>query len=192
MLFYIIKKDEKTNVSNLRIKFNQFITENNIPLKDISEQQFINLDYMNQFRGKSFKVDCLLNCIEYTYNLKKLLIQSLPLKKEINTTFINEKNSLLIAFANEHNLTLPLENRKVYYESIAVLERHKDWSDKLKEIDNRQKAIQDSCINASIAKFTNFLNSMPKYMTHIPIRLILGIEFILAHSLDEILNLAPS
>ena len=174
-------------VLQLREKLNQFIADNNIVLPDVLETQVTDVSYMSQYKGRSFYMDLYLKCLNDCYQLKELLISKEPLRKTINQKFSKEKENLVSLYAKDNNLSLNLKND--YYNVISIIKKSKIHFVKWNDICAREEKENASLLeDENIKSILDFINSVPVYITIIPLRIIVSLELMIKFNLDKHLS----
>jgi hypothetical protein len=170
-------------VKEVRDLLDKFIIDNNIELPNITEQLFIDYDYMKQFQGKSFQLDLYLKCLSYTLSLKENLLNKKDIIDLVKKNFSKEYDDMFNSFVKE----LGLQCQDINPLAIAgMMSNHPNYVGKSQELQDRKyKTIQSITYGFSEKKDIELINAMPKYISMICYRLVIGIEMIVKYNLDE-------
>lgn len=178
---------KSTSILELRQKLDKFIEDNSIQLPDITYEQITDIDYMDQYRGKSIQLDIFRKCLAYSYKLIKLLRDSDSLRAGIEAKCAEEKTALAIDFAKEYDLSF--ENDKDRALVISMIAGHKAYCPRLNDINTRRDQMISNCMGYAEKKYLDFLNSAPMFLSIPPIRRIIQINNIVKYNLGDYLTM---
>jgi len=178
----------KITVLELRNLFDKFIVDSNIELPNISEKQIISSDYMLKFKGKSLSLDMYLKCLDACYFLNKLLndknleksleksLEDLEISfKDFKRNYLSEEKYLVLSYAKECGLS-EIELEDSYSIFLSIFKRDKVFKNKLDELSLSYESSKDTILNSFFDqfKYAKLLSIIPKYISIIPLRLIIG------------------
>lgn len=186
----------KTTVLELRNLFDKFITDFNIELPNITEEQIISLDYMLRFKDKSLSLNIYLKCLDACHCLNRLLNDESSMNyfkkslKDFNSNYLSEKKHLILSFAKkcgflEVELKDSFSNSKHY---MSIFKKDDVFKNELNELFIRYELNKNTFINSFFdIKNCKLLSIVPKYISLFPIRKVIGIERLVEYHLDDYL-----
>jgi len=206
------KVDDKITVKDLRLLLDDFFIKNKIDFPEITQDQIIDIDYMQQFKGISLNMDSFIRCIEECNKLKSFLEFNKPVKDAIMKKLLLDKKAFILNFIKNYNLTFYINSEKQYNFVLKMFDQDQDYLRQFKDDEIYSKVFQlinnnsvyikqykamchsydvmcDSLLGYREKESLTIINSMPSFISILPCRTIIGLEYAIDYTLDEYINL---
>jgi hypothetical protein len=202
---------DKITVKDLRLLFDAFFINNKIDLPEITQEQIIDIEYMQQFKGVSINLDAFIRCIEECNKLKSCLEVNKPIKDSIKSKLSLDKRCFILNFLKNYNLTFYINSEKQYDIVLKLFDNDRDclkqfkddetYSKVLQLLDNNityHKQYEDMCHSYEVMcnsligyrekECLTIINMMPSFISIVPCRTIIGIQNLVYYNLDDYLT----
>jgi hypothetical protein len=185
---YVLKYDKhcaNISVLGLRNKLNEFITSNNIVVDQVSDQQLVNLDYLNQFKGTTLEVDSFMCCVNICHLINQKLVNLELLFDQLTKAINDDKNAIIKDFTSRFTF---IDSDEDHQSLMQMINSNKEFEPHMCDIDHRLTNITQNIFGYEMKKYFDVLNSMPQHTIIIPMRLIIGIQYLVKFSIDTYLT----
>lgn len=178
---------------DLSVQFDLFLTKNYIKIYEVSPDEFIDYNYINQFN--SFNMNCYKSILGMLREIRKELEDVEPVANKLSDQFDKEVDQLIdifikeqSGFVMEHFLNYEAMLARKKDKVLDLLRSHCKYTKMYYDISNRKEQSIKNLVSFRVKDLLKNLSSYDRYLYVFPMGRIITLNYIVMFSLDEIMD----